>query len=147
MIRELDERQTFISNWYSFLPTETLSVVAVELELRDFLNVLPEDGTAAFFLPYLLYCSRKKSLTWRYHWKSTTVPQETDFLRNWMSGKNVNKGFSYWTRTLIADAFRLLTLPDSSSISVLIYDLNPFNCPECRQATRLQNFLKEGICF
>ncbi|KAF3827213.1 hypothetical protein GH733_002699 [Mirounga leonina] len=45
------------------LPTETLSVVAVELELRDFLNVLPEDGTAAFFLPYLLYCSRKKSLT------------------------------------------------------------------------------------
>ncbi|KAM9190033.1 BLOC-2 complex member HPS3 [Dugong dugon] len=42
---------------------ETLSVVAVELELRDFLNVLPEDGTAAFFLPYLLYCCRKKSLT------------------------------------------------------------------------------------
>lgn len=42
---------------------ETLSVVAVELELRDFLNVLPEDGTAAFFLPYLIYCSRKKSLT------------------------------------------------------------------------------------
>ncbi|XP_024624777.1 Hermansky-Pudlak syndrome 3 protein isoform X2 [Neophocaena asiaeorientalis asiaeorientalis] len=42
---------------------ETLSVVAVELQLRDFLNVLPEDGTAAFFLPYLLYCSRKKSLT------------------------------------------------------------------------------------
>ncbi|XP_015093455.1 BLOC-2 complex member HPS3 isoform X1 [Vicugna pacos] len=42
---------------------ETLSIVAVELELRDFLNVLPEDGTAAFFLPYLLYCSRKKSLT------------------------------------------------------------------------------------
>uniref|UniRef100_A0A667I6E9 HPS3 biogenesis of lysosomal organelles complex 2 subunit 1 n=1 Tax=Lynx canadensis TaxID=61383 RepID=A0A667I6E9_LYNCA len=34
---------------------ETLSVVAVELELRDFLNVLPEDGTAAFFLPYLLF--------------------------------------------------------------------------------------------
>ncbi|XP_027628161.1 Hermansky-Pudlak syndrome 3 protein isoform X2 [Tupaia chinensis] len=42
---------------------ETLSIIAVELELRDFLNVLPEDGTAAFFLPYLLYCSRKKSLT------------------------------------------------------------------------------------
>uniref|UniRef100_A0A8C9LJM8 Hermansky-Pudlak syndrome 3 protein homolog n=1 Tax=Piliocolobus tephrosceles TaxID=591936 RepID=A0A8C9LJM8_9PRIM len=42
---------------------ETLSIVAVELELKDFMNVLPEDGTAAFFLPYLLYCSRKKSLT------------------------------------------------------------------------------------
>uniref|UniRef100_A0A2R9A147 Hermansky-Pudlak syndrome 3 protein homolog n=1 Tax=Pan paniscus TaxID=9597 RepID=A0A2R9A147_PANPA len=42
---------------------ETLSIVAVELELKDFMNVLPEDGTATFFLPYLLYCSRKKSLT------------------------------------------------------------------------------------
>ncbi|XP_063518402.1 BLOC-2 complex member HPS3 isoform X2 [Pongo pygmaeus] len=42
---------------------ETLSIVAVELELKDFMNILPEDGTAAFFLPYLLYCSRKKSLT------------------------------------------------------------------------------------
>ncbi|XP_055103761.1 BLOC-2 complex member HPS3 isoform X2 [Symphalangus syndactylus] len=42
---------------------ETLSIVAVELELKDFMNVLPEDGTAAFFLPYLLYCSRKKLLT------------------------------------------------------------------------------------
>ncbi|KAM5155023.1 BLOC-2 complex member HPS3 isoform 2-T3 [Callospermophilus lateralis] len=42
---------------------EVLSIIAVELELKDFLNVLPEDGTAAFFLPYLLYCSRKKSLT------------------------------------------------------------------------------------
>lgn len=42
---------------------ETLSVVAVGLDLRDFLNVLPEDGVAAFFLPYLLFCSRKKSLT------------------------------------------------------------------------------------
>ncbi|XP_074261579.1 BLOC-2 complex member HPS3 isoform X2 [Saimiri boliviensis] len=42
---------------------ETLSIVAVELELKDFMNVLPDDGTAAFFLPYLLYCSRKKSLT------------------------------------------------------------------------------------
>ncbi|XP_058151117.1 BLOC-2 complex member HPS3 isoform X2 [Dasypus novemcinctus] len=49
--------------FYLSLLKETLSVVAVELELRDFLNVLPEDGTAAFFLPYLLYCSRKKSLT------------------------------------------------------------------------------------
>ncbi|XP_006895635.1 PREDICTED: Hermansky-Pudlak syndrome 3 protein [Elephantulus edwardii] len=41
---------------------ETLSVLAVELELRDFLAALPEDGAAAFFLPYLLYCCRKKSL-------------------------------------------------------------------------------------
>uniref|UniRef100_A0A8B9QDH1 HPS3 biogenesis of lysosomal organelles complex 2 subunit 1 n=1 Tax=Apteryx owenii TaxID=8824 RepID=A0A8B9QDH1_APTOW len=42
---------------------ETLSVVAMELELRDFLNVLPEDGTAAFFLPHLLHCSQRKPLT------------------------------------------------------------------------------------
>ncbi|NWX09846.1 HPS3 protein, partial [Caloenas nicobarica] len=42
---------------------ETLSVVAVELELRDFLSLLPEDGTAAFFLPHLLHCSQKQLLT------------------------------------------------------------------------------------
>ncbi|NXI54848.1 HPS3 protein, partial [Chloroceryle aenea] len=42
---------------------ETLSVVAMELELRDLLNLLPEDGTAAFFLPYLLHCSQRKLLT------------------------------------------------------------------------------------
>ncbi|KFM10922.1 Hermansky-Pudlak syndrome 3 protein, partial [Aptenodytes forsteri] len=42
---------------------ETLSVVATELELRDFLSLLPEDGTAAFFLPHLLHCSQKKQLT------------------------------------------------------------------------------------
>ncbi|XP_072474363.1 BLOC-2 complex member HPS3 isoform X2 [Notamacropus eugenii] len=41
---------------------ETLSVAATELELKDFLNVLPEDGTVAFFLPYLLYSSRNKSM-------------------------------------------------------------------------------------
>ncbi|NXS94836.1 HPS3 protein, partial [Jacana jacana] len=42
---------------------ETLSVVALELELRDFLSLLPEDGTAAFFLPHLLQCSQRKLLT------------------------------------------------------------------------------------
>ncbi|KAM6326761.1 LOW QUALITY PROTEIN: BLOC-2 complex member HPS3 [Podargus strigoides] len=41
---------------------ETLSVVAMELELRDFLSLLPEDGTAAFFLPHL-HCSQGKLLT------------------------------------------------------------------------------------
>ncbi|XP_065604334.1 BLOC-2 complex member HPS3 isoform X2 [Cyrtonyx montezumae] len=43
---------------------ETLSIVATELELRDFLTLLPEDGTAAFFLPYLLHCSQRKPLMW-----------------------------------------------------------------------------------
>ncbi|XP_065530895.1 BLOC-2 complex member HPS3 [Lathamus discolor] len=42
---------------------ETLAVVAMELELRDFLSFLPEDGTAAFFLPHLLHCSQRKVLT------------------------------------------------------------------------------------
>ncbi|XP_030810012.1 Hermansky-Pudlak syndrome 3 protein isoform X1 [Camarhynchus parvulus] len=42
---------------------ETLSIVAMELELRDFLSLLPEDGTAAFFLPHLLHCSQRKLLT------------------------------------------------------------------------------------
>uniref|UniRef100_A0A6G1R314 HPS3, biogenesis of lysosomal organelles complex 2 subunit 1 n=1 Tax=Hypotaenidia okinawae TaxID=2861861 RepID=A0A6G1R314_9GRUI len=43
--------------------TETLSVVAMELELSDFLSLLPEDGIAAFFLPHLLHCSQRKVLT------------------------------------------------------------------------------------
>ncbi|XP_054838244.1 BLOC-2 complex member HPS3 [Eublepharis macularius] len=42
---------------------ETLSVLAMELELRDFLNVLPKDGNAAFFLPHLLQCSRRRQVT------------------------------------------------------------------------------------
>ncbi|XP_010583190.1 PREDICTED: Hermansky-Pudlak syndrome 3 protein isoform X2 [Haliaeetus leucocephalus] len=42
---------------------EALSVVAMELELKDFLSLLPEDGTAAFFLPHLLHCSQRKLLT------------------------------------------------------------------------------------
>ncbi|NXR23608.1 HPS3 protein, partial [Cinclus mexicanus] len=46
----------------SSLRAETLSIVAMELELRDFLSLLPEDGTAAFFLPHLLHCSQKKLL-------------------------------------------------------------------------------------
>ncbi|XP_048811423.1 Hermansky-Pudlak syndrome 3 protein isoform X1 [Lagopus muta] len=41
---------------------EILSVVAMELELWDFLSLLPEDGTAAFFLPHLLHCSQRKQL-------------------------------------------------------------------------------------
>ncbi|XP_048361790.1 Hermansky-Pudlak syndrome 3 protein isoform X2 [Sphaerodactylus townsendi] len=42
---------------------ETLSVLAMKLELRDFLNILPEDGNAAFFLPHLLQCSRRIQVT------------------------------------------------------------------------------------
>ncbi|XP_042748349.1 Hermansky-Pudlak syndrome 3 protein [Lagopus leucura] len=41
---------------------EILSVVAMELELWDFLSLLPEDGTAPFFLPHLLHCSQRKQL-------------------------------------------------------------------------------------
>ncbi|NXY84725.1 HPS3 protein, partial [Alcedo cyanopectus] len=47
----------------SSLKAETLSVVAMELELKDLLSLLPEDGTAAFFLPHLLHCSQRKLLT------------------------------------------------------------------------------------
>ncbi|NWH57335.1 HPS3 protein, partial [Geococcyx californianus] len=47
----------------SSLKAETLSVVAMELELRDFLSLLPDDGTAAFFLPHLLHCSQRKLLS------------------------------------------------------------------------------------
>lgn len=31
----------------------------MELDLQDLLNVLPDDGLAAFFLPYLLNQSEK----------------------------------------------------------------------------------------
>ncbi|XP_053565968.1 BLOC-2 complex member HPS3 [Bombina bombina] len=40
---------------------DTLDVISMELDLQDFLNVLPDDGTAAFFLPYLL--NQRKLLT------------------------------------------------------------------------------------
>ncbi|XP_069474463.1 BLOC-2 complex member HPS3 [Ambystoma mexicanum] len=39
---------------------ETLTVVAMELDLRDFLSVCPDDGNVAFFLPYALQHSTKK---------------------------------------------------------------------------------------
>ncbi|MEE6500973.1 hypothetical protein FKM82_004015 [Ascaphus truei] len=42
---------------------DTLEVISMELDPKDFLNVLPEDGTAAFFLPYLLNQSRRKQVT------------------------------------------------------------------------------------
>ncbi|XP_068136848.1 BLOC-2 complex member HPS3 isoform X2 [Hyperolius riggenbachi] len=39
---------------------DTLEMVSMELDLQDFLNVLPDDGIAAFFLPYLLNQSERK---------------------------------------------------------------------------------------
>ncbi|XP_043926553.1 Hermansky-Pudlak syndrome 3 protein [Protopterus annectens] len=39
---------------------ETLSVVANQLDPLDFLNLLPHDGAAVFFLPYLLQCCNYK---------------------------------------------------------------------------------------
>ncbi|KAM4041582.1 BLOC-2 complex member HPS3 isoform 2-T3 [Anomaloglossus baeobatrachus] len=41
---------------------DTLDVIAMELDLQDFLNLLPDDGNAAFFLPYLLYQSQRKPI-------------------------------------------------------------------------------------
>ncbi|XP_032887760.1 Hermansky-Pudlak syndrome 3 protein isoform X2 [Amblyraja radiata] len=42
---------------------ETLAVVASVLPPLDFLRLLPDDGTASFFLPHLLECSRKSSIS------------------------------------------------------------------------------------
>ncbi|XP_067898717.1 Hermansky-Pudlak syndrome 3 protein isoform X2 [Heterodontus francisci] len=42
---------------------ETLAMVASTLQPLDFLSMLPEDGVASFFLPHLLECSRKNSIT------------------------------------------------------------------------------------
>lgn len=39
---------------------DTLEIISMELDLQDFLNVLPDDGIAAFFLPYLVNQSEKK---------------------------------------------------------------------------------------
>ncbi|KAI6063290.1 Hermansky-Pudlak syndrome 3 protein [Aix galericulata] len=66
LLPELCKRTRLTENDYPVLISslkETLSVVAMELELRDFLSLLPEDGTAAFFLPHLLHCSQRKLLT------------------------------------------------------------------------------------
>uniref|UniRef100_A0AAR2JVD4 HPS3 biogenesis of lysosomal organelles complex 2 subunit 1 n=1 Tax=Pygocentrus nattereri TaxID=42514 RepID=A0AAR2JVD4_PYGNA len=41
----------------------TLVVVAMELNPLEFLDLLPNDGTAHFFLPHLLECSQKNLLT------------------------------------------------------------------------------------
>ncbi|XP_049321656.1 Hermansky-Pudlak syndrome 3 protein isoform X1 [Astyanax mexicanus] len=42
---------------------ETLVVVAMELNPLEFLDLLPDDGTAHFFLPHLLECSHKNLRT------------------------------------------------------------------------------------
>ncbi|KAL3047067.1 hypothetical protein OYC64_021319 [Pagothenia borchgrevinki] len=38
---------------------ETLVVVAMEMSPTDFLELIPDDGTASYFLPYLLTCSQR----------------------------------------------------------------------------------------
>uniref|UniRef100_A0A8C7GA23 HPS3 biogenesis of lysosomal organelles complex 2 subunit 1 n=2 Tax=Oncorhynchus kisutch TaxID=8019 RepID=A0A8C7GA23_ONCKI len=43
---------------------ETLVVVAMELNPLEFLDLLPDDGTAHFFLPHLLECSQRNLMTW-----------------------------------------------------------------------------------
>ncbi|XP_075717558.1 BLOC-2 complex member HPS3 isoform X2 [Rhinoderma darwinii] len=39
---------------------DTLDVIAMELDLQDLLNLLPDDGNAEFFLPYLVNQSKRK---------------------------------------------------------------------------------------
>ncbi|XP_034035350.1 Hermansky-Pudlak syndrome 3 protein isoform X2 [Thalassophryne amazonica] len=41
---------------------ETLVVVAMEISPTEFLELIPDDGTASYFLPYLLMCSQKHLL-------------------------------------------------------------------------------------
>lgn len=42
-----------------FMPTETLVVVATETSPAEFLELIPDDGTASYFLPHLLTCSQR----------------------------------------------------------------------------------------
>ncbi|XP_017333887.1 Hermansky-Pudlak syndrome 3 protein isoform X2 [Ictalurus punctatus] len=63
---ELCERTRLSSGDNSVLITalkETLAVVAMELNPLEFLDLLPDDGTAHFFLPHLLKCSQRHLLT------------------------------------------------------------------------------------
>ncbi|XP_053316881.1 BLOC-2 complex member HPS3 [Spea bombifrons] len=58
-IRESGNKNTiFISSL-----RDTLEVISTELELQDFVNLLPDDGVAAFFLPYLLNQNKRKLVT------------------------------------------------------------------------------------
>lgn len=41
------------------VPTETLVVVAMETSPAEFLELIPDDGTASYFLPHLLTCSQR----------------------------------------------------------------------------------------
>lgn len=63
---ELCERTRRSSGDNSILLTalkDTLAVVAMELNTVEFLDLLPDDGTAHFFLPHLLKCSQRQVLT------------------------------------------------------------------------------------
>ncbi|XP_060797499.1 Hermansky-Pudlak syndrome 3 protein isoform X3 [Neoarius graeffei] len=62
---ELCERMRLSPGDDDFLITalkETLMVVASELNPVEFLDLLPDDGTAHFFLPHLLTCSQRHLL-------------------------------------------------------------------------------------
>ncbi|XP_041912589.1 Hermansky-Pudlak syndrome 3 protein isoform X1 [Alosa sapidissima] len=63
---ELCERTRTAGDDNSILLTalkETLVVVAMELNPLEFLELLPDDGTAQFFLPHLLECSQRNLMT------------------------------------------------------------------------------------
>lgn len=63
---ELCERTRASGDNNSILLTalkETLVVVAMELNPLEFLELLPDDGTAHFFLPHLLECSQRNLIT------------------------------------------------------------------------------------
>ncbi|XP_051549413.1 BLOC-2 complex member HPS3-like isoform X2 [Myxocyprinus asiaticus] len=63
---ELCERTRMTGNDNTILLSalkETLLVVSVELNPLEFLDLLPDDGTAHFFLPHLLECSQRNLMT------------------------------------------------------------------------------------
>ncbi|XP_051978072.1 Hermansky-Pudlak syndrome 3 protein isoform X2 [Xyrauchen texanus] len=63
---ELCERTRKLGNDNTILLSafkETLHVVSVELNPLEFLDLLPDDGTAHFFLPHLLECSQRNLMT------------------------------------------------------------------------------------
>lgn len=47
--------------------TETLVVVSLEMSPEEFLELIPDDGTASYFLPHLLSCSLRQTPTWTHN--------------------------------------------------------------------------------
>lgn len=94
----------FCCSWkYPLFFAETLVVAAKELNPLEFLELLPDDGTAHFFLPQLLECSQ---------WNLMTLPFILDNL--WINTKplDLQSGFLVISIHCYSDLWLLWTWSD-----------------------------------